>query len=169
MSKWSSRRSGREEGRTLVEMLMAITLAVLIGIALAGLQGSTRRWDQADRNSAAALRPIRDSMDYLSSDIRLASAAECCAQGRLTLHIKAEPDFYQVSYWLDGDQLKRSIMLDYNPSTLTTRTVVRGLTQFTPSLNGSRVRIVLAAQSPGPKPVTHRIETELVPTLGVIP
>lgn len=158
-----------QSGRTLAEVLVALLLSVLVGLALVGLQMSANRWYRSDQQAVVPLGPMRNALDHIARDLRTAGHAECCSGGKLILHQRHETHLYQITYWLDGDQLKRSVMTNYDPTLVTERTLVRGLKSFTPALSGEKVLIALEAESTGPDGVVRRIETELVPRLGVMP
>lgn len=59
-----------EAGRTLAEVLVALLLAVVVGLALVSLQQNAYRWNRADRQAVAPLGPIRNALDHIARDLR---------------------------------------------------------------------------------------------------
>lgn len=168
MSRWTELQRA-QTGRTLAEILVAMALAGLIGLALYGMQMNALRWSKADQKAAQPLEPIRGAIDHLSRDVRIASLVECCDGGSLFLHQKLQTEMALVTYFLEGNELKRRIMLGYNPVRTTERTVVRRVKTFTPTMSGDLIHLILEAESAGPDPAVLRAELELAPRLGVMP
>lgn len=165
VNKTSKQSRWGEPGRTLAELLVAMSIMLVVGVVISSVQIAGLKWYKADQTKIAGLRPARDAVDYLARDVDVAQAVYDPGD-TLVIHQKKQGNAIIVTYELVGNDLQRTVQV--NGGTATTRTVVSGLSLFDAAApGGARAYIVLEGSGSGVNPGTQRLELELVSRLEV--
>lgn len=75
-----SRRCGRqaESGRTLVELLVTLAIAGIVGVSLSSITVLGLRFSRQDQFEDQRVYPVRNAFDMITRDLRLAAEVLTC-------------------------------------------------------------------------------------------
>lgn len=146
------RRMRAESGRTLVEVIMGVAIASIVGISLSNISVLGLRFSHTSRAEDERVYPVRNAYDVVVQDLRLAQNVLPDCDGALGVILLApgNAEGWTVSYKVDGQKrLVRSIYTDLSCTSLKSSSVLAyRITDFALTYAGSGVfELLLQAQS----------------------
>lgn len=129
----------RQHGRTLIEILVSLSIASLVITMVTSAQANALRWLRVDQERLRIYQPVRDGADMLARDVRISNGmptASSCSS--ITIPIKESTTVYTITYTYNA--ATGELTRNKNGSLAV---VARNLTSFCATTVGNEVHIAM--------------------------
>ena len=136
----------REDGLTLVEMLVAVAISSMVAAGLATALHQFLTTSERTRVAQAALHDVQNTGHWLNIDGKMATSTDLAdgspASDAMTLTWTVDAVVHNTTYFQDGTELRR----DYDGAVIS---VARNVTDVNFSRSGRLITVNLESSPPG--------------------
>lgn len=88
-----------QHGRTLIELLVSLSIASIVITMVTAAQANALRWLRVDQERLRIYHPVRDGADMLARDVRISNGMPTVSScSSITIPIKESTTVYSISY-----------------------------------------------------------------------